>query len=93
MFSYLVTYFRREKQEEDKIVGDTKERADHANRKALIFSLKTFFLCNRWVTGLLGPYKNCATVGLRFRCYANAPESHGFVAVPVTSSNNFVSLH
>ena len=26
--------------EEDKIVGDTKERADHANRKALALLLK-----------------------------------------------------
>ena len=28
------------KEEEDKIVGDTKERADHANRKALALLLK-----------------------------------------------------
>ena len=28
------------KEEEDKIVGDTKERADHTNRKALALLLK-----------------------------------------------------
>ena len=30
---------------------------------------------------------------IHFRTVLHFPESHGFVAVPVTSSNNFVSLH